>query len=353
MAATSADLVGSNPVNRSQTGSGHFMLTLCRLAAPVTIRPPQSPHLKSFTFFTSSARQPDGSERLYLHMGYFETLSDAERWAQIARLRYPNAIATIAPAELLRPTGTAVTPLRADSSAAAQSFNLASAKHEDLSDTQVLKILEKRHAGPGQDEVDAGTREPIALLRPEDTSTRQALKEAVVQGAPVSFAVQLHWAPQPIDLSRVPALPIFKAHRLYATESHREGRSRYFLRLGFFADPVSAREVAAQVRANFASAAVVPVAEDEVTRAREARTDGAAIPYLAQQRIEPKPEAVPVWQATQKPTGNARRGPVTLQETLEQLAARELWTDPDSLSESGVRHLKVEVQEYISRPRRP
>jgi len=348
MASTSADPVGSNPVNRSRTGSGHFMLTLCRLASPVSIRPPESPHLKAFTFFTSSTRQPDGSEHLYLHMGYFETLADAERWAQIARLRYPNAIATIAPAELLRSTRPEVTPLTADSPKAAG--------RPDLSDTQVLKILERRHAGPGQDEADAGTREPIALLRPEDTSTRQALKEAVAQGAPVSFAVQLHWATQPIELSRVPALPIFKAYRLYATESHREGRSRYFLRLGFFTDPASAREVAAQVRANFAAAAVVPVAEEEVTRAREACTDGASIPYLAQQRVERKPEPTPVWQSDPKPAGNGRRsasrGPVTLQETLEQLAARELWTD-DSLSESGVRHLKVEVQEHTSRPRRP
>jgi hypothetical protein len=337
-----AEFAGSNSMNRTQTGSGHFMLTLCRLAAPVSLRPPQSPHLKSFTFFTSSARQPDGSERLYLHMGYFETLSDAERWAQIARLRYPNAIVTIAPSELSRPAKPQVMSLQADTAG--------------LSDTQVLKILERRHAGPGQHDVDAGAPEPIALLRPEDTSTREALREAVAQGAAVSFAVQLHWATQPLDLSRVPALPIFRAYRLYATESHREGRSRYFLRLGFFTDPISAREVASQVRANFATAAVVPVAEEEVTRAREARSDGAAIPYLAQQRIEPKPEPPPVWQPAPKSATNARRkGPTTLQETLEQLAARELWTDPDSLSESGVRHLKVEVQEQEqpSRSRRP
>lgn len=340
-----AEFAGFKSMNRTQTGSGHFMLTLCRLAAPVSLRPPQSPHLKSFTFFTSSARQPDGSERLYLHMGYFETLSDAERWAQIARLRYPNAIVTIAPSEPSRPAKPQTLSLQANTSG--------------LSDTQVLKILERRHAGPGQHEVDAGAREPIALLRPEDTSTRQALKEAVAQGAAVSFAVQLQWAAQPIDLSRVPALPIFKTYGLYATESHREGRSRYFLRLGFFTDPVAAREVASQVRASFASAAVVPVAEEEVTRVREARSDGAAIPYLAQQRIEPKTEPTPIWQSAPKPPINARRngsrGSVTLQETLEQLAARELWTDPDSLSESGVRHLKVEVQEHEhpSRSRRP
>ena len=244
------------------------MLTLCRLAAPVSLRPPRSPQLKPFTFFMSRARQADGSERLYLHMGYFESLNDAERWLQIARDRYPDAIATIAPAADSRP-------------ALPGSTNLAPVREESLTDSQVLKILDKSSVVSAQDHVDARTCDQIALLRPEDTGTRRALKEAVVQGAPVFFAVQLQWSAQPIDLRRVPSPAIFKGYTLYATESRREGRSRYFLRLGFFGDPVSAKQVAFQVRSNFASAAVVPVAEQEVTRAREAGT-GTSIPYLGQ-----------------------------------------------------------------------
>src|SRR5580704_4329113 len=85
-------------------GAGHFMLTLCRLAAPVSIRPPQSPQLKRFTFFMSRAREPDGSERFDLNMGYFETLADAERRLEAVRRHYPNAFATIAPVALARPT---------------------------------------------------------------------------------------------------------------------------------------------------------------------------------------------------------------------------------------------------------
>src|SRR5208282_5544822 len=108
-----------------------------------------------------------------------------------------------------------------------------------------------------QDDVDERNCDQIALLRPDDTGTRRALKEAVAQGAPVSFAVQLHWSALPIDLSCVPSLAIFKPYTLYARESRREGRSCYFLRLGFFADPFSAKQVAVQVRSTFASAAVV------------------------------------------------------------------------------------------------
>src|SRR5215469_14226889 len=100
----------THSTERAQAATGHFMLTLCRLPAPVIIRPPQSPHLKPFTFFTSCEPQPDGSERLYLHMGYFQTLADAERWVNAVRGRYPDAVATLAPAESLRPPPTAEPP---------------------------------------------------------------------------------------------------------------------------------------------------------------------------------------------------------------------------------------------------
>src|SRR5215469_4222767 len=187
---TSARL--DDPGRVAQAGNGQFMLTLCRLAAPVSIRPPQSPQLKPFTFFTSCARQPDGSERLYLHMGYFATLADAERWVVAVRGRYPHAFASLAPAVSQRPHSEAPPAQRADS----------------LSDTQVLKILETRRVASVQEGVESNG-EQVALVRPEDTSTRHALKEAVAQGAPVSFAIQLQWSEQRLDMSRVPALAIF------------------------------------------------------------------------------------------------------------------------------------------------
>ena len=220
-----------------------------------------------------------------------------------------------------------------------------------MTDTQVLKILETRRVSAVQDDVDERNCDQIALLRPEDTSTRHALKEAVVQGAPVSFAVQLHWSAQPFDLSRVPSLAIFKAYTLYATESCREGRSRYFLRLGFFADPISAKQVAVQVRSSFASAAVVPVVEQEVTRAREAGVGTSAIPHLVEQRVDREIDynGTPGSPTQSKPLSDAprrvARGAETIEQTLEPLTERGMWTDPDSLSETGVRHLRVEVQE--------
>jgi hypothetical protein len=359
MRSISAGFAGSNinSEHRAQAGTGPFMLTLCRLAAPVSLRPPQSPQLKPFTFFTSCVRQPDGSERLYLHMGYFESLNDAEKWAQIARGRYPHAIATIAPAPSSRPpeSASASSPPADSRPDSPQSIDQARVENASLTDTQVLKMLENRRVDPLEGGLDERDCEQIAMLRPEDTSTRRALKEAVVQGSPVFFAVQLQWSAQPIDLGRVPSLAIFKAYTLYAIESRREGRSRYFLRVGFFEDPISAKQVAVQVRSSFASAAVVPVIEQEVTRAREAGT-GTSIPYLEQPRVDPGSEGAPGSPTEAKPYIPPRRkvarGAETLEQTLKQLAEREMWTDPDSLSESGVRHLKVEVQEQEQTPGR-
>jgi hypothetical protein len=40
------------------------------------------------------------------------------------------------------------------------------------------------------------------------------------------------------------------------------------------------------------------------------------------------------------------RGAKAVEQTRAPRAESEMWTDPDSLSESGVRHLRVEVQEH-------
>ncbi len=342
-----------NSLHRPQGGTGRFMLTLCQLAAPVYLRPPQSPQLKPYTFFMSRAYQADGAEAWNLNMGYFDTLADAERWAESVRRHYPTAFAALAPIGLLLNDETEQSRLPAEPPhpAVAEASSAAPVTRDSLSDSQVLRILGARRASPAHGDADA-----VPLLRPEDTGTREALKEAVVQGAAVSFAVQLQWSAEPIDLRRVRSLPIFKAHTLYATETRRQEHCRYFLRLGFFADPISAKEVAVQVRSRFASAAVVPVLDAEVTRARAAGVGNPAIPYLEQpdeqetgsdsssgsrSRSEPFRDAP----RHRRSRGGAGRG----EQAVQPRAGRGMWSDDaDPLSESGVRHLKVEVQEQLS-----
>src|SRR5689334_10551785 len=145
MTSPSAEPTGSSnpsPVHRAQADTGHFMLTLCRLAAPVFIRPPQAPQLKSYTFFMSRARQPDGSERLVRHMGYVATLAEAERWAEAVRRDYASACATIAPAPLLRrsrPDAGSVAPA-APQPLARLSGDPAPVREASSTDTHVLRI---------------------------------------------------------------------------------------------------------------------------------------------------------------------------------------------------------------------
>jgi hypothetical protein len=127
----------------------------------------------------------------------------------------------------------------------------------------VLKVLQNRRAGVRPVAPEAVDSSDVTLLPPEDTNTRLALREAVGHNAPVSFAVQLQWSVQPIEVKSVPQHPIFHAYTLYAAEGRRADRTWYFLRLGFFSDAVAAKQVAQYLRRDFASAAVVPVSPAE------------------------------------------------------------------------------------------
>jgi hypothetical protein len=243
-----------------------------------------------------------------------------------------------------------------------------------LSDTQVLRVLEERR--PDDAEQPGDTRASnIPLLKPDDTGTRKALKEAVLNNAPVWFAVQLHWSVQPVELDKVPPLAIFSAYTLYTVEGSREGRHWYGLRLGFFSDAISAKQVAYYVRSEFGSVAVVPVSPQERGRATDdekaatapraarevaRRTDAEEFKLLDSdhdpQRLATRPgapAAKPPAPRAARPRSRGRvgirerRGGPTLEETLEILGASELSIDSgrgEILNDTGVRHLRVEVQ---------
>jgi hypothetical protein len=269
---------------------------------------------------------------------------------------------------------------------------VAAQEDAGLTDTQVLRYLETRRSDDASGRAgEEASDTNISLLKPDDTGTRRALKEAVSQNAPVSFAVQLQWAVQPVELAKVPPLAIFSAYTLYTVEGSREGRKWYGLRLGFFSDATSAKQVAYYVRSEFASVAVVPVSPQERQRATEEdkRTSTSlALPRKTRQApvdefklIDSEQDAKPAAPAAKpvaaKPAAVARpaaaaavptlappakrpaaagrgrvgarerKGPQTLEETLEILGAGELEIDGgrgESLNDTGVRHLRVEVQ---------
>ncbi|HVW70152.1 MAG TPA: hypothetical protein VHB68_14335, partial [Steroidobacteraceae bacterium] len=263
---------------------------------------------------------------------------------------------------------------------------VAAQEEATLTDTQVLRYLESRRSDDEPERVVEDTPDAsISLLKPDDTGTRRALKDAVSHNAPVSFAVQLQWAVQPVELDKVPPLAIFSAYTLYTVEGSREGRKWYGLRLGFFSDAISAKQVAYYVRSEFASVAVVPVSPQEKARATdEDKKSNAALQFprkarqanmdefkLIEDETPASPEApvakpaVGAKTAGARPGGQSapgkrpvsskggrinareRRGPQTLEETLESLGASQLEVDNgtgETLNDTGVRHLRVEVQ---------
>jgi hypothetical protein len=262
------------------------------------------------------------------------------------------------------------------------------ADDSSLTDTQVLRFLEVRRDEEGGGaqarsplQADSAAESGISLLKPDDTGTRRALKEAVSHNEPVSFAVQLQWSVQPVELDKVPALAIFSAYTLYSVEGSREGRRWYGLRLGFFNDAISAKQVAYYVRSEFNSVAVVPVSPQERERATEDNQRFAGGGALRKRRASednefklidadetqpaapahavaapppaPQPSAGTRRSRKSESKGGSkveareRRTPQTLEETLEILGANELAIDNgsgNSVSDTGVRHLRVEIQ---------
>src|SRR5579863_7701932 len=191
-----------------------------------------------------------------------------------------------------------------------------------FTDTQVLKLLESRRAdGNDSTGLDAETG-AISLLRPDDTGTRRALKQAVTDNAPVWFAVQLQWSVQPVELVKVPPLAIFSAYTLYTVEGSRDGRKWYGLRLGFFSDAISAKQVAYYVRSEFGSVAVVPVSPKERARATDDEQAAAAVAA---------PEAAP------RATTSGEFKLIGVDEELKQMAARPLAAKPGTKPPAAAR----------------
>jgi hypothetical protein len=175
----------------------------------------------------------------------------------------------------------------------------------------------------------------------------------------------------------VPSLDIFRAYTLYLAEGAHQGRTWHALRMGFFNDAVSAKQVAQYAQARFAAVAVVPINEaerthaskkpitpallakpapssiDDILAADHANVAAAAAEkskYLAPSRPASAPSP-PKSENRSTATPKKERRKDELEQTLEMLAADELWknTDSDSLSETGVRHLKIEVKKRKSR----
>jgi hypothetical protein len=244
------------------------VITLVSSTAPLPLRTPTAPELAGLAVFRSR-RIEDGRERFRLHLGYFPSAAAATRVLPIVRRNYPAAFVAIAPQSnlgslddtarmrfrILQPVdpAPAVTPLRTEHSAAP------------------TPPAAYAHARP----------KPVPpVLTPAMAVTPRASASSVgatpATGSPTMakesqrYAVQLVWSREPIEVANIPWLAIFAGYLLYAVEMEPGIRRGYGVRLGFYADTLSARLVAQYLRAEFKGVSVVPVSDREVSMASTA-----------------------------------------------------------------------------------
>jgi len=377
-----------------------YIINLISSTTPMALEVPDAPELEGFAVFRSR-RVEDGRDRFRLHVGYFESPEDAARVLPVVRVRYPAAWIALAPHDSMgslddtsvaefkyirqnRSANRAREKLPATKPVAvvatlvsAGSPNRPVQTRTPMTAAQVLQLLQSG---------------PLAIARHTARPPRQGAVPAPLANAQ-KFAVQLVWSTKPVQARSVPQLAIFEAYTLYSVRVDRAGRRWYGLRLGFFKDPLSARQVALYARSDFSAAAVVPVSDRECEKAgavaavaqaaqfvpvtsepARSRTDEivlkedkptlvvvakpvASIPVATPAAVRapmPRataPEIARIRAATpprtlRRPTPK-RRAAMTAAELLEELGANELGIDPnsdhDELSDSGVRHLSVAI----------
>jgi hypothetical protein len=279
-----------------------FVINLCSSTTPMALTQSRPAELKRYKFFVSR-RLEDGRERFRLHMGYFDSMLQAEELLPLVRDIYPGAWAGETPGKRLRARAAAADlkaeaapPVDAPAVAAPTELELLENAPTLTPDADPAPVAlpvrsaaaaadgDAETARPGKSKRDAklpfdqrsNVREVLKSLD-ESAKPAATLPDSQVlslleeqrgaplntASAPAAYAVQLKWSVLQIDMASVPPLAIFGAYTLYSVEGSREGRRWYGLRLGFFSDADSAKQVAQYVRSEFTAVAVVPVTAKE------------------------------------------------------------------------------------------
>ena len=76
---------------------GRFIINLCLVTQPITIQQPRDSQLTRFRFFFSHCWE-DGRKRFRLHLGFFQTIVEAQKWHAILSRIYPDAFVSESPA---------------------------------------------------------------------------------------------------------------------------------------------------------------------------------------------------------------------------------------------------------------
>ena len=179
----------------------------------------------------------------------------AAKKARVANKPAKPAATIIAPAKPKAPTVNVAPPAAPTISVAAKSAAPAQ---------QVAQPA----AAPAERRVTIDSRRAPAM---DSTQTLHALTplELAHDDESRAFVVQLELSQDEIDPDHVPSHAIFEAYRLYIVMGLVAGKLMHALRLGFFADDVSAQAVAAYLKPFFAASAIKRVSTAERERFAE------------------------------------------------------------------------------------
>jgi hypothetical protein len=72
------------------SSSRQFVINLCSLDSPITVPQPRAPRLTRYSFFLSHSWE-NGRRQYHLHMGYFNSAAEADKWLMTLKRVYPTA----------------------------------------------------------------------------------------------------------------------------------------------------------------------------------------------------------------------------------------------------------------------
>jgi hypothetical protein len=74
----------------NSSSSMRFVINLCSLETPIMVPQPRAPRLTRYSFFITHSWE-NGRRHYHLHMGYFGSAAEADKWLVTLKRVYPEA----------------------------------------------------------------------------------------------------------------------------------------------------------------------------------------------------------------------------------------------------------------------
>jgi hypothetical protein len=183
-----------------------------------------------------------------------------------------------------------------------------------------------------------------SLSRSELYKLSRAESESAAAPVPASFYLTLCSVATPVSVPE-PQSPELRRFRFFFSRRSDGGPAQYWLHFGYFATEQEAKKWLDTLRRVYPAAAIRSLANGAPTEAvpgRNPLTDSQVLNLLNTDAANKRRESP----SKPSPAHPSQRRSPSLEDTLDELrdsALRDFDTD-DTVSDSGVKHLRVEVQ---------